>query len=169
MNNVVEIEPQAVELDPVLGKLRESHDLIARRAKQWLALKQRYLRFVQEMVLLGCELSMDGTFDVQFRVAGDKQKFLQLVRCHRRHGFSPTMPEKGATSAFWRINRDDAEFPMWFAFTSTVCQRVKVGTRMVEQDVFETHCESIAPDDENQLPEPAPATAILPPAQDVPF
>jgi len=29
---------------------------------------------------------------------------------------------------------------IWLTYTSTVCRRVKVGTKMVEQDVYETVC-----------------------------
>jgi hypothetical protein len=163
MNTVVEIEPQAVDLDPILSKLRESHDKVARRAQQWLVAKTRYLRFVQEMVLLGCELNMDSDFDVHFRIAGDKEKFLQLVRCHRRHGFKPEMPAKGATSAFWRITKYGSDIGLYFQFSSTVCHRVKVGTKMIEQDVYETHCESIVPD---ELPRNDSTVATLPSSVD---
>lgn len=166
MSAVVEIEPQSIDLDPVIDKLREVHDKVARRANLWLALKGQYLKFAQEMVLLGCDLTMDSEFDVHFRVAGDKEKFLQLVRCHRRHGFKPVMPEKGATQAFWRITGYDIGFGMYFSFTSTVCHRVKVGTQMVEQDVYETHCESIVPD---ELTVQSEQVAALPSADDVPF
>lgn len=169
MNAVSEIEPQAIDLDPVLSKLREAHDKVERRAKQWLGAKGRYLKFVQEMILLGCELSPDSDFDLHFSVAGDKEKFLQLVRCHRRHGFKPDMPEKGATSAFWRINEYGADIGLYFRFSSTVCHRVKVGTKMVEQDVYETHCESIVPD---ELSAPESTVAVLPVAtapDDTPF
>ncbi len=174
MSNVIEIEPQAVDLDPVFSKLSEAHGKLARRTNEWNACKGQYLKFVQEMVLLGCELSADNDFDMHFRVTGDKQKFLQLVRCHRRYGFKPTMPAKDATAAFWRINAYDAQMGMYFSFSSTVCHRVKVGTKMVEQDVYETHCESFVPDEEPQLQGPASAVAVLPSppdafADEIPF
>lgn len=166
MSNVIEIEPQAVDLDPVFAKLSDVHGKLARRANAWNACKGQYLKFVQEMILLGCELSTDADFDLHFRVSGDKQKFLQLVRCHRRYGFKPDMPEKGATSAFWRINGYDAQMGMYFAFSSTVCHRVKVGTKMVEQDVYETRCESFVPDEDPQLQAPPAQVAVLPSASD---
>lgn len=174
MSTVIEIEPQAIDLDPIFSKLSDAHGKLARRANEWNRCKDRYLKFVQELVLLGCELSTDAEFDMWFRVAGDKQKFLQIVRCHRRYGFKPNMPEKGATTAFWRINDYSEQIGMYFSFSSTVCHRVKVGTKMVEQDVFETHCESIAPDEEPQLQAPASAVAVLPSASsefgdDIPF
>lgn len=173
MSTVIEIEPQAIDLDPVFGKLSDAHGKLARRANEWNACKGQYLKFVQEMILLGCELSTDADYDLHLRVSGDKQKFLQLVRCHRRHGFKPDMPAKGATAAFWRINAYDAQMGMYFSFSSTVCQRVKVGTKMVEQGVYETHCESFVPDEEPQLQAPA-SVAALPSASsefadDVPF
>lgn len=174
MSTVIEIEPQAIDLDPVFGKLSDAHSKLARMANEWNRCKGQYLKFVQEMVLLGCELSTDSDFDIHFRVAGDKQKFLQLVRCHRRYGFKPEMPAKGATTAFWRINGRDAQMGMYFSFSSTVCHRVKVGTKMVEQDVYETQCESFVPDEEPQLEAPAPTVAVLPSASgdfadDIPF
>lgn len=171
MSAVIEIEPQAIDLDPVLGKLREAHDKLARRASEWNTCKGQRLKFVQEMVLLGCDLSTDSDFDLHFRVAGDKQKFLQLVRCQRRYGFKPTMPEKGATSAFWRINEYAEQMAMYFSFSSTVCHRVKVGTKTVEQDVYETRCESFVPDDDPQLEAPTNVVGILSSSEpdDLPF
>jgi hypothetical protein len=171
MSTVVEIEPQVIDLDPVFSKLSDAHGKLARRANEWNRCKGKYLKFVQEMILLGCELSTDSDFDFHFRVAGDKQKFLQLVRCHRRHGFKPDMPEKGATSAFWRINERSDQIGMYLSFSSTVCHRVKVGTKMVEQDVYETQCESIVPDEEPQLQGPTPVVAMLSSSapDDVPF
>lgn len=161
MSNVIEIESQAIELDPIFTKLSDAHGRLARRANEWNRLKGKYLKFVQEMVLLGCELSTDSDFDIHFRVAGDKQKFLSLVRCQRRYGFKPSMPEKGATSAFWRINDYAEQMAMYFSFSSTVCHRVKVGTKTVEQDVYETRCESFVPDDDPQLEAPANVVGIL--------
>lgn len=169
MSAVAEIDSQSVDLDPVYSKLREAHDKVAARARLWLRVKERYLRFVQEMVLLDCDMSMDGDFEIRFTATGDKQKFLQLVRCHRRHGFKPDMPAKGATSAFWIVNGFSEEFRMWFQFSSTVCHRVKIGTKMVEQDVYETHCDSIVPDEPAQL-ESSAVVELLPAASgDAPF
>lgn len=173
MSTVIEIEPQAVDLDPVFSNLSDVHRKLAQVANEWNRCKDRYLKFVQEMVLLGCDFSTDSEFNFHFRVAGDKQKFLQLVRCHRRYGFKPSMPEKGATSAFWRINDYAEQIGMYLSFSSTVCHRVKVGTKMVEQDVYETKCESFVPDEEPQLQAPA-SVAVLPSTStefgdDIPF
>lgn len=172
MSAVIEIEPQTVDLDPVFSKLSDAHGKLTRMANEWSRCKDRYLKFVQEMVLLGCELSTDSDFDIHFRVSGDKQKFLQLVRCHRRYGFKPEMPAKGATTAFWRINDRNEQIGMYFSFSSTICHRVKVGTKMVEQDVYETRCESFVPDEEPQLQGPTHIVAMLPssaPDDDIPF
>jgi hypothetical protein len=32
---------------------------------------------------------------------------------------------------------------IWLAFSSTVCRRVKIGTKTVEQDVYETVCDEL--------------------------
>lgn len=37
----------------------------------------------------------------------------------------------------------DCELRWYLSFSSSVCRRVKVGTRTVEQDVYETVCDEI--------------------------
>jgi hypothetical protein len=42
-------------------------------------------------------------------------------------------------SCYWEHTELETKF--WLYFTSTVCTRVKVGTEMVERDIYETVCE----------------------------
>lgn len=130
------------EIDPIWDKLKVQHDAIAQRARRWVEVRKELLPFCKDMILIGAEVSVDQ-MDINFGLSGDKQKFLQLVRLHRRHGFKPQIPEKGATDATWRVNREQISF--WIHFTSTVCRRVQVGTKTAEVPVYETHCDTFVP------------------------
>lgn len=130
------------EIDPVLDKLEQDVKAVNIRKQAWLAVKEKYLPFVKEMILLGCDFSTGDSY-LNFRIAGDKEKFLAIVRCHRRHGLRPSMPEKGATEANWIVYLDN--YPVYVGFSSTVCKRVQIGTQLKEVPVFDTICESITP------------------------
>lgn len=79
------------------------------------------------------------SIDIKF--AGDGNKLAEVWALLRRAGWGnpSSRPEKGATSytAFWS---HPTYVQIWIAFSATFCQRVQVGTRMVEQPIYETRC-----------------------------
>jgi hypothetical protein len=95
---------------------------------------------------LGCDPYTDGDW-IFVSLTGDKHKFLQFCRAMRKHGFEVPKVEKGATG-FQKLNyigEGDNALALYFIFSSSVCRRVKVGTKMVEQDVFEVVCDELMP------------------------
>lgn len=56
-----------------------------------------------------------------------------------RLGFKPAFEPKDGESYYSTWMRNGAEH-IWFSFSNNACERVKVGTKMVEQDVYETRC-----------------------------
>jgi hypothetical protein len=83
-----------------------------------------------------------GSIDLLF--AGDGPKLAKVWRLLRLHGYNTlSRPKKGDTtfSAFWRPNVTVQYSPIWMQFSSTLCRRVKVGTKMQEVDIYETQCE----------------------------
>ena len=79
-------------------------------------------------------------------LAGDKHEFAMIVRALRTSGFvlDNAMPKAGDASwCAWARHPDGAVMVCFFS--SRVCRRVKVGTKMVEQDVYETVCDEIIP------------------------
>jgi len=130
------------EIDPILETLRSEHDKLARKATAWVKARAALLPYVRDMVLLGCDHNYSDRW-INFTVAGDKSKFLSLVRLHRRHGFKPDMPDKDATMAQWFLSKDGVD--IYVQFTSTVCRRVQVGTTTQQVPVYETKCESFVP------------------------
>ena len=91
------------------------------------------------------------TLDVS--ISGDKHTLAAAVRIFRTHGFSTTSepPKKGDSTWNAFYSKSGCDLRWWFRFSSSVCRRVKVGTRTVEQDVYETVC------DETTMPEAAVA------------
>lgn len=145
------------EIDPILETLRAEHSKLERKATSWLKARAALLPYVRDMVLLGCEHDYSDRW-VNFKLAGDKGKFLSLVRLHRRHGFKPEMPDKDATMAQWFLNREGVE--IYVQFTSTVCRRIQIGTTMQPVPIYETKCDSFVPTPA-ELDETPPADQLL--------
>ena len=74
-------------------------------------------------------------------VAGDKHEFAAAIRALRVNGFKTDEepPAKNEPSWCGHFERVDGA-RMYLSFTSKSCRRVKVGTKMVEEDVYETVC-----------------------------
>lgn len=116
--------------------------LIAERREVWAMNKAVLAPVVNALRQIGAEVSLSGSLDV--RLIGDKHVLANAVRILRTagYGFTTTRPEKGDTqwSAFFYRQ---GGMEIWFQFSSSVCRRVQTGTKMVEQPIFETVCDSI--------------------------
>jgi hypothetical protein len=103
-----------------------------------------------------------GTLDVG--VTGDRHALMAAFGALRRLNFTPSSRPVAGSPSYSAFFTHDSGAMVWFSFSSTQCRRVKVGTKTVEQDVYETVC------DEMQLPDAItkaePATEM---AEDVPF
>jgi hypothetical protein len=80
--------------------------------------------------------------DVNFYVTGDAPVLKEIFRGLRKLGYEPSKrpgvkPESNFTTYF----SQDGKPTFYLSFSSTLCRRVKVGTKMVEQDIFEVQCE----------------------------
>lgn len=85
----------------------------------------------------------DGDITVAFTGNGERLKSVWAE--FRRNGFDPSSrPAAGSTghACFW--NKAGAA-PFFMNFSSSVCRRVQVGTKMVEQPIYETKCEELPP------------------------
>lgn len=137
---------------------KEREDLRTRRLKLKNSIG-KIEQLIRDLVEIGCEISFPNTIDVS--VTGDKHKFLLLLRTLNRHGLRTPKIEKGATGFSEFFYPEGSEVTLWVRFSSTVCRRVKVGTKMVEQDIYDTVCDEIyphgeavvaAPDYEDSIP-----------------
>lgn len=87
--------------------------------------------------------------------AGDGPKLAAVWKLLRQHGYKNSChPKKGDTTfyAFWE---QEGHAKLFMNFTSSVCRRVQVGTKMVETPIYETQCGELAPELE------APTNAVV--------
>jgi hypothetical protein len=152
VKNPLSVDIDAVETLPArtmltLLELKQRQErAIARAATCVKELAHVFLELERADVEVRFDLSI-GCVDVP--VTGTAEKFQKVWGILRRAGWKPSNhPKKGdvAYSDFW-WREDAAEYPsIYFNFSSTQCTRVKVGTKMVEQDVFEVRCADALPD-----------------------
>lgn len=143
-------------------KLRAKREQLKKFRIALQANAEKLRAILADFVELGAEPITDGDW-IHITVTGDKHKFLQFCRAMRKHGIELPKVEKGATGLTKLHYLGEAfEITLYFNFSSTQCRRVKVGTKMVEQDVFETVCDEVMPY------EPAQPMAAAP-ADDFPF
>lgn len=79
-------------------------------------------------------------------IDGTKDDLIQCVKVLRSHKFIPDeRPKENDVSWYtlWRRNEGDGpEILIWFSFSSSQCRRVQVGTKTVEQPIYEVECSS---------------------------
>jgi hypothetical protein len=119
--------------------LRKHHRAIRANAEKLNAL-------VSDLQEIGSDPYSDGDW-IFIPLHGDKVKFLQFVRVICKHGFEKPSVEKGATgfNKIARMGDGDTELTLYFQFSSTQCRRVKIGTEMVEREIYETVCDELMP------------------------
>lgn len=139
MNAVVQLksEIRRTHVDILLDRERLN---LEERFLAWEANREILGPIVDELHPIAVSVGYPSTLD--FSISGDKEVLLKAIRCFRKNKFStqnsPPAPGENSWSAFF--GRPGCSIRIWFSFTSTVCRRVKVGTKMVPQDVYETVC-----------------------------
>jgi hypothetical protein len=138
-------------------KLREKRERLKKFRDAIQANADKLRAILADFVEIGAEPIPDGDW-IHITVTGDKHKFLQFCRAMRKHGVELPKIEKGSTG-FTKLHflGDAYEITLCFNFSSTQCRRVKVGTKMVEQEVFEVVCDELMPYEQAQ-----PVTATQP-------
>jgi hypothetical protein len=135
MNTNVESITDPIELD-----LAEKAIALAKIRQRWASIKDFYRPIVNAFHRLGIEPSLSSDVDISF--SGDASKLAAVVRILRTSGFTTNSdrPKQGDTTWYARYTHEECPTSVWLYFTSSVCKRVKVGTKMVEQDVYEVQC-----------------------------
>lgn len=129
--------------DPIDEKLTQEVSEIETRRERWLNIRNLYLPLVRRFKGLDLEPTFDGR-DINLSFSGDKAKLTSVIRILRTNGFDPDAEAPKANSNYWSAyftNAEDSRIQFWISFSSTVCRMVKVGTKMVEQDVYEVQCD----------------------------
>ena len=82
--------------------------------------------------------------DMDLGFTGDQEAFKELWGALRSAGYKPTTrPEKDElfTDFYTTFINEETDLKIWLDFSSTICKRVKTGTKMVEQPIYEVQCE----------------------------
>lgn len=139
-------------LDIIEQGFAQEQEKLNKRRKSWREYKrtQHYLTtLVADLMKMGPlnDLVLSDHDWINMRISGDKHKLAQVVRTLRTRGYTTTEapPAKGARE--WKPIFSKAGAPSIFLmFTGNSCRLVKVGTKMVEQAVYETVCDEITLD-----------------------
>jgi hypothetical protein len=165
MNTQVDvIAPEVLEYLPAktLLKLVEQ----AQKVKRWTTEFQLTVRSFPALFRRLEELDIDPIFslangDINLAFTGDGIKLSEVWKALRTAGYQPnSRPEKG-NSTFYTGWCQQGYSRIWMSFSSAVCRRVKVGTKMVEQDIYEVQC--------GELPEIEADTTAVAVDDDIPF
>ena len=128
----------------IIENLLDEEELsINQRREKWARFRDRLLPIVRDMQKLEASITFPSSLDIS--LSGDRHKLSAAVRALRTRGYaySSAAPVKGASSWASFFNSDECGVQIWFHFSSTVCRRVKVGTKTVEQEVYETVCDEL--------------------------
>lgn len=89
--------------------------------------------------------NVDGANSLDISVAGDHNTFKGMWAALRKLGYGtssrPTEDKFSSWTGWWYNHDQDEQLPIYVSFSSTKCTRRKIGTKMVERDVYETVCE----------------------------
>lgn len=129
------------DLTPIDTSLAEKLQNLNRIRALWANNKAFLLPAIRELQALGVSIDIDGSIDVRF--TGNKELLAKVYRILRSKGYMPDA-RPSAPSSSWSSFWSSPLCSMLFytSFSSTVCKRVKTGTKMVEQDVYEVQCET---------------------------
>ena len=91
------------------------------------------------------ELDVDLQFNldndyIAMLFTGDGKRLGDVWGALRQHGYTThARPKKGDTTfySFWEL---EGQARIFMSFSSSMCRRVQVGTKMVEQPIYETQC-----------------------------
>lgn len=161
------IEPEALEYLPAKTLLRLVEQ--SQKVKKHTALFQTTLRAHPELFRILEELDIEVAFclrsgDIDLSFTGDGQRLIAVWKELRLAGWKPNAhPKKGDTSFHTHWPKEGfATF--WMSFSSSVCRRVQVGTKMVEQPIYETQCAELP-----LIEAETPATAVVEVDSEIPF
>ena len=109
-----------------------------RHTKSATTLAMRLIEKDMTALNLTPEIKLDET-GWTVRVYGNCATRTLALAIFLRLGYKPDYEPKDGENYYSGWVRSGEEH-FWFSFTNNACERVKVGTKWVEQDVYETRC-----------------------------
>lgn len=136
MTNIEAIDENIIDL-----QLQEEQLKLTKRKAKWNSCRQSMVGIINALAKIGVEPEFCSDY-IAVRFSGDKKRLASVIRIMRTSGYETTdsRPKPGDSEWYAWFYSKDGSCRIWFNFASTICRRVKVGTKMVEQDVYETIC-----------------------------
>jgi hypothetical protein len=134
-----------------------------RRQLLWKQNSAMLVPIVNAMAKLQIEPRLTTT-SLDFSFTGDAEKLAAAMRILRTGGweFRAERPKHGDTSWSTYFSHKDCGLQIWFAFYSSVCRRVQVGTEFKEVPIYETVCGDAPPEVEVCVPQVTSETESTP-------
>ncbi len=148
------MEIEVIDENCVDLQLQEEQLKLAKKKAKWNSIRPRFAGIVNALHKLGVEPKM-SEYAVDICFSGDKEKLAAVMRILRTSGwkFTANRPKAGDSSWYAYFTHKDCDTQIWFSFTSSVCRRVQVGTKMQEVPIYETICGDDKPEVEICVPE----------------
>jgi len=124
-------------------QIDERMEEVAAQARWWAGNARFYEHAIEDLSLIGADCRIGGT-EIAVSMTGGKKELNVLFKFLRKHGFAPTHrptdKDKNYWSAYFYKEGEEDVKPLWVSFSSNVCKRVQVGTKMEEVPVYEIQC-----------------------------
>jgi hypothetical protein len=169
MNNDIILDVDVLDYLPAktILKFVEHSQMITKALagfKRTIAEQKELFRALEELDI-DLQFIPDGDY-MALLFTGDGERLSNVWKALRRNGYKTTQhPKKGDTTfyAFWYR---EGYSNLFMNFSSSLCKRVQVGTRMVEQPIYETQCGELP---ELETDTPPPPAVVVTEANDIPF
>lgn len=145
--NIETIDENIIDL-----QLQEEALNFAKKKAKWNVNRTLLSSIVNALTKLAIEPTF-GNDHLNIQCTGDKSKLVAVMRILRTSGFSTNAdrPVKGDSQWYAWFDSNECSARIWFSFTSSVCRQVKVGTKTVTVDVYETQCGDISAEEAPML------------------
>lgn len=120
--------------DEYLSGIREHLKKIGKHKAAW----QAVLDAIEDIEIH--HVWFDGS-ELNLSVAGGGSLLAAVMRPLRRLGFEPDSRPKAGDPSFSTRFRNGSGAVVYLTFSSKVCRRVQVGTKMVETPIYEVVCD----------------------------
>lgn len=124
-------------IDAALSKAENG---LREQREKWMQAREVLKPLVDELGPIAISVHLDELLN--FNVAGDKAVLLKCLRAIRRRGYvadnSPPAPGDASWGSYF--TSPVMSLQIWFMFSSTVCRLVQIGTKTVQEPVYQTIC-----------------------------
>ncbi len=127
----------------ILQRLADKRAALVDMESYWLQSKSYALPVVEKLAALGSEPYVYGTDFLYASLTGDVHTLTDAIRALRTGGFKASngeKPERKSATFTAIYKHPEAKLGILLAFSSSVCRRVKVGTKTETVDVYEVQC-----------------------------